>query len=101
MRDFRDYPDDQTPDPAPRQFTPESEAPPPDYLKWIFGGIAGALVIALLAFAFTNERAPTGQQTASNPAPITTGSGATPRRETTGSGGVNREPPPIADTQPR
>ena len=35
--------------------------PVPPYMKWIFGGVAGALVLGLLAFAFTND-----QKTASN-----------------------------------
>jgi hypothetical protein len=56
----------------------------PAYMKWIYAGVAGALVLGLVVFAFNNE----GTQTASNQTDVTVPVG------TTGSGGASRPMPP-------
>ena len=52
----------------------------PTYMKWIYGIVAGALVLGLVVFAFNND----GTQTASNQTGVTVPAG------TTGSGGASR-----------
>jgi hypothetical protein len=56
----------------------------PTYMKWIYAGVAGVIVLAVMVFAYTNE----GTQTASNQTEATVPVG------TTGSGGTSRPMPP-------
>jgi hypothetical protein len=56
----------------------------PTYMKWIYGIVAGALVLGLVVFAFNND----GTQIASNQTGVTAPVG------TTGSGGTSRSMPP-------
>jgi hypothetical protein len=79
-------------DPNRMPETAENDAP---WLKWVYGGVAGALFLGLMLFAFHNDRTTTtasNQPSATAPA-TTTGSGAS----TTGSGNVNR--PALPDRQ--
>ena len=57
----------------------------PTYMKWIYAGVAGAIVLAVMVFAYNND----GTQTASNQTGVTAPVG------TTGSGGGATRPTPM------
>jgi hypothetical protein len=80
----------------PNRNAPYGAEPAPGYLKWVYGGIMGALVLALVVFAVINDSGSSsdGQRAATAPA-TTTGSGAA--RTTTGSGRADRPAPPVSN----
>ncbi len=81
MSDFRDDPNYPQRDMVPAN----DPAQDVSYLKWIFGGVVGALFLGVLAFAFTNDRP---QPVATNERPNM----SRPAASTTGSGGGMEQP---------
>jgi hypothetical protein len=95
MSDFRFDPNDPYRD---RDRMAEFSAEAPSYFKWIFGGIAGLLLLGVLVLAFTNDGTQTASSQRPNVSPATT-TGSAPRAPaaTTGSGSINQ--PALPDQQ--
>jgi hypothetical protein len=85
MSDYRPDPNMPHPDPLERRDLDRiNEDGDTNWMKWVFGGLGAALLLAVLAFAFTNDRT---TQTASGDRPA-----ASAPASTTGTGSAGGPP---------